>query len=299
VFTAKVIYAVWWNKLTNPAYFLLKLFGKKIVATISNDLKHQRKQIQRVIKLADHFVCANTKQRSALIELGVSENSISLLPFFVDSKQFKVANLSKDELCSQLGIEYQKVSNKVVIGSFQRDSVGEDLDTPKWQKNPDLLLGAMKRLTPGKFVLLLAGPRRHYLVNRCRKEGIEYLFLGDESYIDRMEDDLEINNLPADTVNALYNLIDVYIVSSASEGGPKAIIESVLAGCDIVSTDVGFAKEMLSNESIYEGEDALVEKLESGSYKDVNREEKTRISNLVEEGAYSSQLELIIRKVLN
>jgi glycosyltransferase involved in cell wall biosynthesis len=299
IFTAKVIYSVWWNKLTNPFYYLLKIFGKKIVATISNDLCHQVDLVKKVIRIADHFVCANTKQRQTLVSLGVDKADITLLPFFVDPKSFKKLANDKSILFAQLGIDVDKVEGKVILGSFQRDTIGNGLAGPKWQKDPDLLIATMKKLKREKFILLLAGPRRHYIVNRCREENIDYLFLGNESYIDRMEDDLLINNLSTEKINVLYNLIDVYLVSSKSEGGPKAVVESVLCGCDILSTDVGFASDLLNSGCIYTNENDLVEVLQSGDYQGLSKLSFEHISDVMNEDTYSSQLDSIIQKVLS
>ena len=54
-----------------------------------------------------------------------------------------------------------------------------------------------------------------------------------------------------DELNELYNLLDLYIVSSRIEGGPQAIMECAITKTPIISTDVGIASEILSKESIY------------------------------------------------
>jgi len=55
-------------------------------------------------------------------------------------------------------------------------------------------------------------------------------------------------------LNELYNIIDLYIVSSRIEGGPQAIMEASIIKTPIVSTDVGIASEVLSKESIFSDE---------------------------------------------
>ena len=52
-------------------------------------------------------------------------------------------------------------------------------------------------------------------------------------------------------LNELYNCLDLYIVSSRIEGGPQAILECAITKTPIISTDVGVASEILSNESIF------------------------------------------------
>ena len=45
-------------------------------------------------------------------------------------------------------------------------------------------------------------------------------------------------------LNKLYNILDLYIVSSRIEGGPQAILESSITKTPILSTDVGVASEI-------------------------------------------------------
>ena len=53
-------------------------------------------------------------------------------------------------------------------------------------------------------------------------------------------------------MNELYNILDLYIVASRVEGGPQAIVESGVTKTPIISTDVGFASDILSSESIFD-----------------------------------------------
>ena len=54
-----------------------------------------------------------------------------------------------------------------------------------------------------------------------------------------------------DELNELYNCLDLYIVSSRIEGGPQAIFECAITKTNIISTDVGIAREILSENSIF------------------------------------------------
>src|SRR5207302_7098324 len=53
-------------------------------------------------------------------------------------------------------------------------------------------------------------------------------------------------------LNRLYNVLDAYVVASRNEGGPQAILEACLAGCSILSTDVGHARDLLSDQCVYD-----------------------------------------------
>ena len=52
-------------------------------------------------------------------------------------------------------------------------------------------------------------------------------------------------------LNELYNCLDLYIVASRVEGGPQAIPESIMTETPILSTNVGLASQLLSEDSIF------------------------------------------------
>ncbi len=54
-----------------------------------------------------------------------------------------------------------------------------------------------------------------------------------------------------ETLNKLYNILDLYLVTSRIEGGPQAILECSITKTPIVSTNVGVAPEILHPESIF------------------------------------------------
>lgn len=258
-FKADIIYVVWWNQLFTLKFRILNiLFNKELIVCITNDLKHQKSAIKRVFSIVDKYVYSNSKQKDFLLENGIEQHKLYFNPFYVDENIFKKLDISYQEICVKYGINQNKIKNKVVIGSFQRDSLGADLKEAKWQKNPKLLVDIMNKLDKSKFVLLLAGPRRHYIINLCKKHNIQYIYVGQESYIDNQKDDLRINALNIEDMPYLYNLIDLYIVSSKSEGGPKAIPESILCSTKVISTDVGFASDLLDKQYVYDTvEDAV------------------------------------------
>ena len=61
-----------------------------------------------------------------------------------------------------------------------------------------------------------------------------------------------------DVINKLYIGLDLYIVGSRYEGGPQALLECAITNTPIISTDAGMAREVLSEESIYNSASVLV-----------------------------------------
>ncbi len=244
---APVGYFVWWNQCRKRRYRMAKLLGKRFVAVVTNDIAQYPNQaaLTQALRVIDYWCYANNSQRDHLIARGVAPNRVFYNPFYVDEFGFRDFELPRAELARRLGIAPDRVKGRFLIGSFQRDSKGGHLSQPKQEKNPLLLAKVLMGLPKDKILLVLAGPRRHYLVSRCRELGIPYLFAGDESHIDALTDDMAVNNLDSDKVNLLYNLVDLYLISSRSEGGPKAVIEASLTRTPILSTSAGMAPELL------------------------------------------------------
>ena len=128
---------------------------------------------------------------------------------------------------------------KYIVGSFQRDTEGSDLKSPKLEKGPDIFCDIVEKMSKEikNIHVLLSGWRRQYIINRLESNNIPYTYL-------------ELP--PLSTVNELYNCLDLYIVSSRCEGGPQSIVECALTKTPIVSTDVGIAQLILSKESIFD-----------------------------------------------
>ena len=56
-------------------------------------------------------------------------------------------------------------------------------------------------------------------------------------------------------INYLYNLCDLYVISSKSEGGPKQVLESCLTRTLVFSTRVSLAQDMLHPCLLYDEND--------------------------------------------
>jgi glycosyltransferase involved in cell wall biosynthesis len=127
------------------------------------------------------------------------------------------------------------------LGSFQRDTEGSDLKSPKLIKGPDRLVKIIeaKNRDSDKLVVLLSGKRRQYIIKELENLNITY------KYFEMVE---------TDQLNELYNCLDLYVVSSRIEGGPQAIIECGLSKTPIISTDVGVASEFLHSSSLFDME---------------------------------------------
>ena len=216
------------------------LKSKKVVCSVfhmeENDFsKAGIKKFKKRDKYIDcyHVISLKTKE---LLE-SITDKEIAYIPFWVNSKIWFEIKIKKRE---KYGIE----KNSFVVGSFQRDTEGKDLISPKLIKGPDRLASILKKFNTEKkhLVVLLAGKRRQYIISKLEEESINYIYL---------------EMVDFKTLNELYNTLDLYLVTSRIEGGPQSIVECGISKTPIISTDVGIASEILDEKSIFDMDNFL------------------------------------------
>ncbi len=189
-------------------------------------------QVQHIPKLntitsSVHTSCTITKQQ--LISHGLNEEKITIIPIGVDTTVFRPVSMDQR---SVLRKELHIPPGAVVIGSFQKDGNGwgEGL-IPKLIKGPDIFCDAVEILAKQHPVhVLLTGPARGYVKKRLASAGIPYTHIL-LSY--------------SKQVAKYYQVLDLYLVTSRAEGGPKALLESSASGIPFVTTKVGMAADIL------------------------------------------------------
>ncbi len=198
------------------------------------------RRLEHLERVADklqlwHTSCTIT--RDILVEHGIDEKQIVVVPLGVDTQTFRPASLDqRQELRQKLEIP----DDHLVIGSFQKDGEGwEAGNKPKLIKGPDIFCETLEALhNEHKLFVLLTGPARGYVQNRLRDIGIPFTH----------------RNCPTpDDVAPYYHALDCYLITSRAEGGPKPMLEAMASGIPVLTTPVGMAKDIL-----HPGQDALV-----------------------------------------
>lgn len=183
------------------------------------------------ITLAYHVPCETTaRQVSAFSRFG---KGITIAPFWVNGDMWHVTPEPRENIRRRLGLDPEAF----LVGSFQRDTEGSDLISPKLEKGPDLLCDALEKMHTQRpnLHVVLAGWRRQYVIGRLKAAGIPH------SYFELPKNDV---------VRDLYASLDLYLVTARYEGGPQAIVECAAMGVPIVSRPVGLAKAILAPESV-------------------------------------------------
>ncbi len=176
-----------------------------------------------------HVISEKTKEQVRQM----TDKKITSIPFWINQKIFFEIQ-DKNSIKERYDLD----KDKFYIGSFQRDTEGSDLKSPKLIKGPDRFVEIVnsKFSENNKIEVILTGKRRQYVINELERLNIPYKYFEMVSF---------------KTLNELYNILDLYIVSSRLEGGPQAIVECGLTRTPVISTDVGVASEILSPSSIF------------------------------------------------
>jgi len=225
-----------WNQI--PVEYLK---NKKVVASVHHIVPEKFAGKEELdFKARDQFVdlyhvpCEKTRDQIA----SHTNKPVWVLPFWVNGSLWHRKKESVGELRSALGID----EKCFLIGSFQRDTEGHDLKSPKLEKGPDLFCDAVEKIFKEKKKegiearVLLAGWRRQYVMGRLQAAGIKFYYA----------------ELPQqEAINTFYNILDLYIVAARYEGGPQAIVECACTETPIISTDVGVASLILPEHSIF------------------------------------------------
>lgn len=211
------------------------LCNKKILTTVHHIVPEKfdfsaRQSFSERDTITDAYHVYNEKTRDFVSCL--TRKPIHLVEYWANQKIWH-RTLEKQVLRKK----YCLPLDSYLIGSFQRDTEGHDLKTPKLEKGPDLLVDAIEKIWKDnkKIHVVLGGWRRQYVMTRLSNLQIPF------TYFER----------PAQsTINELYQTLDLYPVTSRCEGGPQSLIECGLLNVPVVSRDVGIARSVLPSSSI-------------------------------------------------
>ena len=230
-----------WNYSFIPKGYIennwLKILeNKKVIATIHHiDADYLRagkyiRQFKFIKKYASliHSICDQTTLN--IQNIGEFETPIITKYLWEKENQFHVI---KDEKKMKLRNKYGISPKSFVIGNFQND---------KKSKCPEIFLKIILDIIESgqKIEVILSGRNRQFLIDNLQKMGVKYHYF---------------NMVPIDTINELYNCLNLYIISSKYEGGPRSIIECALTNTPVISTKVGIALEFMDPNSLFDVED--------------------------------------------
>jgi len=223
-----------WNQI--PVQILQ---NKTVVCTIHHEVPwkfDEKRKANFLLRdtIVDYYLTYNENTKTLIQSL--SNKPVTIIPHWINTKIWQNFDVIKAKNYLDLPLD------KYLIGSFQRDTEGSDLKTPKLEKGPDIFVEKVCDISKIKDVhVVLAGWRRQYVITELEKNNIPFTYF-----------ELPDN----EKLNKLYNALDLYIVSSRCEGGPQAIFECAYLKTPIITTPVG-QYNLLSTNTVYNKEDII------------------------------------------
>jgi glycosyltransferase involved in cell wall biosynthesis len=230
-----------WNYLYIPDGYTFSewrtlLKSKKVITTIhhiDNDNlisgKYNRQfKFIRTYASQIHSICPQTTRD--IQKLGIFEAPIITKYLWERDPQFySVSCEEKTKLRRKYGID----DDSFVIGSFQND---------KKSKSPEIFLNIVLDMIKlgRKIEVILSGRNRNFLTYNFSNLEVKYRYF---------------SMVPLEILNELYNCLDLYVVNSRYEGGPRSIIECALTRTPVISTRVGIAQEFMDENSLFDMND--------------------------------------------
>ncbi len=177
--------------------------------------------LRRCATRVDRVQVTHDEMHELVLGAGVPGQRVFKIPIGIDLNHFP--------------LRPTRSAPRFVVGSFLKDGVGmgEGLE-PKLLKGPDTFVAVVAQLRERipELSVLLTGPARGYVRAELERLGIDY----------------EHRLLGSRAELALaYGDVDVCLVTSRQEGGPKAVLEAMASGVPLVSTRVGQAAQLVAD----------------------------------------------------
>jgi glycosyltransferase involved in cell wall biosynthesis len=186
----------------------------------------------------DRVQVTHAEMHDLVVGAGVDPGRVFRIPIGVDLERFP---LGDDEARSAAREVLGVPASAFVVGSFVKDGVGlGDGSEPKPIKGPDALVATLAQVREGapELFVLLTGPARGFVRGELDRLRIPYRHIRLES---------------RDGLAGAYHALDVHLVASRQEGGPKSVLEAMASGIPLVTTRVGQVDDVATD-----GEHALV-----------------------------------------
>lgn len=194
---------------------------------------------------ADCTRVVSKRIRDSLTDFKLKEEPV-VLPIFVDAAKIKETPVKEN-----LHQKYPQFDFIILMASRLTK-----------EKNIDLAIEAMAEIVKQRpktgLIVVGDGPEKNNL-----KLKIENLKLVRNVIIEPWTNDLV----------SYYKTADLFLLTSNYEGFGRVLVEAAVAGCNIVSTDVGISRELLDDNSIFKAGDK--KELQEKILKAINKELKS------------------------
>jgi glycosyltransferase involved in cell wall biosynthesis len=226
-----------------PATALARLLGKPVVLTLHTAGQDEPGVVQQSGRLAywaftspDLVLSVSPYLTERYLEAGLAPERVRLTPNGVDPNRFRPAG--RDErLAIRRALGWPETQPIVLfIGFFSRD------------KRPDLLFRAWRRLTSGSLRARLAyvgaTGAGYYEIDASLVQQIR----ADAAQMGRADDVMFVE--PTNQIEQYFRAADVFVLPSAREANPLALLEAMACGLPAVATRLPGATDVLIEDGI-------------------------------------------------
>lgn len=257
---ADVAHTVWPEQTFIPFDLEDGVGGLPLIAALNND-PWRLAQHPDYLDFADrHYTVVAQSHMAAAKSRAMGLDPVYEVPLIADFDTYNAIE-PDDPVLDAFAERWDIPREKYLIGLFQRDSSGDDLDRIRVQKGTDVFLASVRdvvRREGGDRVhIVIGGPRRHWLRRRLQDEGIPYTYVGEETD----EDDNLTNHLDDETMNLLFNIVDLYFIPTRWEGAPRQLLNVTSCRRKLLSMPVGAVPDLLEPECIVDDVVAAADKI--------------------------------------
>lgn len=189
-------------------------------------------QIEKHHERVDRLQVSHSEMEALILETGIAPEKVHRIPIGVDLNLFpQVTPQSREKQRQVLGLP----PDAFVVGSFLKDGEGwGEGNAPKLIKGPDIFVEVMQRVKSAipSLHVLLTGPARGFVKQGLAQAGVPFTHHQFDAYTD---------------IPGGYQALDAMLVTSRQEGGPKAVLESMASGIQLVTTRVGQAMDLVQD----------------------------------------------------
>lgn len=233
------ILCCWMYHANFVGYIVSKIVGvKKIIWCIRHstlDPQHNKWLTLKIVHICAHWsnhvsAISYNGMLSRLVheEIGYCSDVGSVADNGCDCQEYKPNAFAKEELCRELGVS----TDKNIVLSVTRDVPGKDI--PNFIRSFSEL-----RMHRENDIAVLCGynmdTKNPNLLNMCLNEklsvGKDIFFLGVRNDVPR-----------------LMAACDLYVLHSAAEAFPNALLQAMACGCLCIATDVGETRRILNRD---------------------------------------------------
>ena len=121
-------------------------------------------------------------------------------------------------------------------------------EQPNGRKRGHILIDLCWMMDVSAIQFVITGGGWEDSVNKMRNAGAQVEYIPDAT---------------TDKMQAIYNLLDLLLVTSHVEGGPLTVLEAFSAGIPVLAPRVGYASDLLQEGSFYGRTEELIERLQA------------------------------------